>query len=311
MFIENPSYASNWVITPKRDKGGIIVGQYPMIDYYPSQHIDKLIKNRVSVWVNLVEQKEKDLNGDYKNYVKENTNWCSPKFISFPIPDGMISRDKEFFDLIEKVYSLFCKRHIIYVHCHAGHGRAGLFATCFLMRHYKWEAGKALDVNQLLYLSRKRNFKRPSPGSLWQINQIRRYCPPKTIIITGDRESANSFQKIIYRVLKDLPKGSVIIHGACKGVDTISGKIASELGFKVIEYPIKGSMLLEYGRAAGTIRNRKMLEEKPDAVFAFHPDIIHSKGTKDMIMAAHLQNFPVYIYDLKDIVKFEGDFYSM
>jgi hypothetical protein len=36
-----------------------------------------------------------------------------------------------------------------------------------------------------------------------------------------------------------------------------------------------------HGKAAGPIRNRKMLDLKPDLVLAFHADLTNSKGTKD------------------------------
>jgi hypothetical protein len=40
----------------------------------------------------------------------------------------------------------------------------------------------------------------------------------------------------------------------------------------------------QYGKAAGMMRNRQMLEEgKPDLVVAFHDDIAASKGTKNMV----------------------------
>jgi hypothetical protein len=43
----------------------------------------------------------------------------------------------------------------------------------------------------------------------------------------------------------------------------------------------------KYGLAAGPIRNQEMLDTyKPDLVVAFHNDIEHSKGTKDMITRA-------------------------
>ena len=43
----------------------------------------------------------------------------------------------------------------------------------------------------------------------------------------------------------------------------------------------------KYGRAAGPIRNKQMLNEgKPDLVLAFHTNIENSKGTKSMIQIA-------------------------
>lgn len=49
----------------------------------------------------------------------------------------------------------------------------------------------------------------------------------------------------------------------------------------------------QYGHAAGPIRNQKMLDQNPDLVIAFHFDLEHSKGTKDMINRAKKACIPV------------------
>ena len=51
-----------------------------------------------------------------------------------------------------------------------------------------------------------------------------------------------------------------------------------------------------FGKAAGPIRNRKMLDEGlPDVVIAFHEDIERSKGTKNMISQACEQGIDVIL----------------
>jgi cytidylate kinase len=70
-------------------------------------------------------------------------------------------------------------------------------------------------------------------------------------------------------------------HGAAKGADTLAGEIAEEYGLKVIKFPARWDL---YGRAAGPIRNTKMLREgKPKIIYAFYTDKNESKGTKDMV----------------------------
>lgn len=104
------------------------------------------------------------------------------------------------------------------------------------------------------------------------------------VLITGGR-FWNDYETVL-KELEKLPSGSIIIHGACCGADTIAGEIAKALGFTVREYPADWST---YPRAAGAIRNRLMLEREnlPDEpielVLAFHKDIEESKGTKDML----------------------------
>jgi len=59
----------------------------------------------------------------------------------------------------------------------------------------------------------------------------------------------------------------VIINGAARGVDSISSEWARSLDIPVIEYPAPWD---KYGKSAGFIRNKQMLDEaKPDWVLAF------------------------------------------
>ena len=57
---------------------------------------------------------------------------------------------------------------------------------------------------------------------------------------------------------------------------------------------------VKYGRAAGPIRNRRMLElVPPDLVVAFHDDLESSRGTKDMVIAARQAEIPVRLITQK------------
>ena len=113
------------------------------------------------------------------------------------------------------------------------------------------------------------------------------------ILVCGDRNWTN--YDIIRKELYKYPEGTVVIEGACRGADSIGGYIARQLGFGVAEYPAKW---YEYGKRAGMIRNRQMLEEgKPDIVLAFHNNIKRSKGTKNMVEIAMAAGIPVHIFD--------------
>lgn len=102
------------------------------------------------------------------------------------------------------------------------------------------------------------------------------------VLVCGDRHW-NDY-KIIRRELLNFPKGTVVIHGNAKGADSIAGAITLELGLKEEKYDAEWDI---YGKAAGPIRNRRMLHEgEPDVVLAFHKDIESSKGTKDMVSIA-------------------------
>jgi hypothetical protein len=96
-----------------------------------------------------------------------------------------------------------------------------------------------------------------------------------------------------------------IVHGAAKGLDTIAGQVARELGYDVVPHEAEWST---YGRAAGPIRNQQMLEERPNLVLAFHDDLLSSKGTKDMVKRALKAGLHVHHYrsDGKVVSSFGG-----
>lgn len=99
----------------------------------------------------------------------------------------------------------------------------------------------------------------------------------------------------IQEVLAELdPTDTVIIHGAARGADRLVGEIAEHMGFEVIPFPAEWE---RWGDAAGPIRNQQMLDEgHPTAVIAFHNDLGHSKGTRDMVRRARAAGLPVRVY---------------
>jgi hypothetical protein len=84
--------------------------------------------------------------------------------------------------------------------------------------------------------------------------------------------------------LRDLTEPFVIIQGGAKGADFLGrvwGKYkAIEYPVEVIEYPADWK---QYGKAAGSIRNKQMLDKgNPDLVVAFPG----GTGTADMVRRA-------------------------
>ena len=100
------------------------------------------------------------------------------------------------------------------------------------------------------------------------------------LLVCGDR---NWGSNLIIRMWLDYLNPSLVIEGESRGADLISRKVAEEMGIKVDPYPARWE---EYGRAAGPIRNREMLDQNPDLVLAFHFDITQSKGTADTLFEA-------------------------
>lgn len=105
---------------------------------------------------------------------------------------------------------------------------------------------------------------------------------PMRLLICGDRNWTDiSFMR---NLMKDLPKDTVIIQGCARGADSIAGLLADELDLVQEKYPANWNV---HGRAAGPIRNQRMLTEgKPTHCWAFHDDIDHSRGTADMLWRA-------------------------
>jgi hypothetical protein len=107
------------------------------------------------------------------------------------------------------------------------------------------------------------------------------------VLICGDREW--KCQDLILMALRILGKDNIecVIEGEARGADKMGKAAAKELGLteeQILEFPADW---VKHGKAAGPIRNRKQFKEgKPNLVLAFHNDIKHSKGTKDMITVA-------------------------
>jgi hypothetical protein len=106
------------------------------------------------------------------------------------------------------------------------------------------------------------------------------------ILVTGAREYYN--KKIILETLKKYKDDNVVlIHGNCQGVDKLAAEVGKGLGFEIECCPADWK---KYGRAAGPIRNKEMIElllnYKNRIMFAFHENIELSKGTKNCVNQA-------------------------
>lgn len=100
------------------------------------------------------------------------------------------------------------------------------------------------------------------------------------LLVFGSREWAD--EDFVRHVLRRLGPGHELIHGAARGADTIAARVAAELGWNVRAFPARWN---EEGRAAGVLRNQRMLDEgRPDGPRAhcFHDDLYGSRGSSDM-----------------------------
>lgn len=73
---------------------------------------------------------------------------------------------------------------------------------------------------------------------------------------------------------------SLVVHGAARGADTFAADWARRLAIDVVAVPADWE---KHGKAAGVLRNQKMLDEhRPDFVVAFPG----GRGTADMVARA-------------------------
>lgn len=88
----------------------------------------------------------------------------------------------------------------------------------------------------------------------------------------------------------------IVIEGGAIGADFMAASWANyktDLEVVLEEYPADWNT---YGKAAGPIRNKQMLDEgKPTLVVAFTDNLEESKGTNNMVTQAKKAGIPVYV----------------
>jgi hypothetical protein len=92
------------------------------------------------------------------------------------------------------------------------------------------------------------------------------------VLVCGSRVWTS--EGIIRARLRELPRGTTIIHGGARGADLIAATVARSLGFQTVEYRADWK---NQGRGAGFARNLRMLDAGPDLVLAFWDG--RSRGT--------------------------------
>jgi len=112
------------------------------------------------------------------------------------------------------------------------------------------------------------------------------------VLICGDRNWTDR-EKVRSWIAKLQDWGyDTVIEGEARGADTIAAEEAVRAGMTVCRYPADWA---RYHRSAGPIRNRQMLDQKPDLVVAFHPDLTKSRGTADTVREARRRNIDVIV----------------
>lgn len=122
------------------------------------------------------------------------------------------------------------------------------------------------------------------------------------VLICGDRDYdkphvINVLLEGLFFTAEPSPEALTIIEGCARGAD----KVACEWDDPAVTHMHFPAEWDKYGKAAGPIRNKQMLDAEPDVVFAFHDNIKESRGTKDMATIASEAGIPVYV-----VSRYEG-----
>lgn len=88
-------------------------------------------------------------------------------------------------------------------------------------------------------------------------------------------------------------KTTVVLHGGAKGVDSLVDEVAKSLGFTVKKEEAQWD---KYGGVAGPIRNKKMIDMRPDKLIAYPAQ--NSRGTTNTIDLAKKAEIPTIISNI-------------
>lgn len=107
------------------------------------------------------------------------------------------------------------------------------------------------------------------------------------VLVCGGRDYRNP--QAVYDALSALDDVSVVIEGGALGADCFAAEWADKTGTEHLQFTADWKA---HGRAAGPIRNKKMLDEgKPDLVLAFPG----GRGTANMVKQARERGVRVQV----------------
>lgn len=131
-------------------------------------------------------------------------------------------------------------------------------------------------------------------------------APELRLLVTGSRDGFNE-ARIIQEITRVIAESGadeqdiLIIEGEADGVDRFVADLChKDLGIACAGFAAAWEAYAKRGnkRSAGPIRNGWMLRwGRPNFVLAFHPFIVNSRGTKNMVKQARDKHIPVRIID--------------
>lgn len=119
------------------------------------------------------------------------------------------------------------------------------------------------------------------------------------ILVCGSRHWRD--RELVEEALDAITAGMtelIIVHGAARGADCYADRWAKDHGHDVDPYAVTDEQWTTIGKAAGIIRNARMLRDgRPDLVIAFTDNLRKSRGTADMVRRALDADVPVRFVD--------------
>ncbi len=104
----------------------------------------------------------------------------------------------------------------------------------------------------------------------------------RRIGVTGSRFAIEFHRTRIRQAIEDAMPMDVLIHGGANGVDRMAAEIAKELGIRCEEFSADWGL----GRAAGPVRNQKMVDSGAICWLAFPLSGAQNAGTWDCVRRA-------------------------
>lgn len=114
------------------------------------------------------------------------------------------------------------------------------------------------------------------------------------LLVSGSREwdMPEVLRMVIYNYWHQATGDFVVIHGDCpRGADRMAREFCEEYGIKEERHPADWN---KHGKAAGHIRNKEMVDTKPDAAVFFVRG--ESRGTKNCLEHARKAGIPHAVY---------------
>lgn len=126
--------------------------------------------------------------------------------------------------------------------------------------------------------------------SLQKLQRLLESGRPIMVVVCGSRDWTDA--ETIRRRLNRLPRNSLVITGGCRGADQLAAALVPGASCRSEVIPADWK---QYGKAAGMIRNKAMIDRKPHLVIAFRLEHAPSPGTRDTIQRARRRNIPVEV----------------